>query len=141
MKYVLCLLFILIASRGYAQTKTDIDDEQVITALSIARLYNLSREQAILMLAILDHEKTPKRLMKTFGYYGIRKSMCPIIKYCKSDEMLFLVCSGLCAETIKVRCPKVDKEGVHKLGKRYAFDTQWSAKVWKKMKKYKNILY
>jgi hypothetical protein len=131
-----CLLGVL-----WADEHTIIEDKRIQLSLDIAREYNLTRDQAILMLGIYQHELTPKKQMKTFGYFGIRKSMCPIIQYCKSDEMLFIVCAGLCAETIKKHCPNIKRETLNKFGKIYAIDPWWVSKVKRKMRKFENILY
>jgi hypothetical protein len=127
------------------------EDLQIENALAISRLYGLSREQAIILCGIYDHEKTPRKFMATFGYFGIRKSDHPVIEHCKSDNMLFLICAGLCAETIKLRCPDDSQKSVLRLGLGYgkgktrylgyATDPNWAYKVLRKAKKYEKILY
>jgi hypothetical protein len=149
------VLAVLVLWLCFGQSYQAYPDNQVITTqqksgedlraeatLAIARMYDLSRDQAILMLAIYDHELAPREQMITYGYFGMRRSDHPIIQRCKRDETLFLVCASLCAQTIKNRCPVVTPKSVHALGNIYATNPQWSKCVWAEMKKYKDtILY
>ena len=120
------------------------DDEQdlrIPLTLAIAHEYGLTRDQAILLLAIGKHELTPREQMKTYGYFGIRKSDKPILYKCKTDKTLFILSAILCAETILKHCPMVTDAAIRKFGKRYAEDPGWAVDVINEEKAFSNILY
>jgi hypothetical protein len=147
--HIALAIFILMASASWGkETRTD---DRLNLTLSIAHWYRLTRGQAILMCGIYDWELAPKDQMITYGYFGIRRSDHPIIAYCDSDEMLFIVCAGICARTIKRFCPDTQTISVRRFnhgyrkGKYqypgYAEDTEWWLGVIQKMKEHENILY
>lgn len=127
------------------------DDRRVSMSLATARFYGLTRDQAVLMLGIYRHELAEPEDMVTFTYFGIRRSDVPITGACRTDEMLFAVCAGVCAQTIRRRCPRVSAESIRRLnhgygkGRRryagYAEDPDWWKGVMRRMKEFGNILY
>lgn len=120
-----------------------LEDRLRMVALDIARCYSLSRGQAILLLAIHDHEDG-KKAEKEFGI-DHQKEKIPdrIERYCR------YACKS--ALSIKRFCPDVDRRSINRFGRGfgngkrryqgYAEDPQWGSKVYKAMKKYREILY
>jgi len=113
------------------------------TSLDIARCYSLTKSQAILLLAIHDHENG-EEAGKEFGIEHQKEKICdPIERYCR------YACKSALA--IKRYCPETDYESIHRFGRGYghgknrypgyAEDPLWPKKVFKMMKKYSDILY
>lgn len=127
------------------------EDLRVDLTLAIARWHGLSRNQAILMLTIYDHELAPREQMKTCSYFGIRRSMRPELAYCETVEDEYETAARICAGTIKRYCPNVRSDTLrnfnHGFGKGrnhypgYAEDPWWWIKVKRKMKRWQNITY
>ena len=118
-------------------------DRLRLTSLDIARCYSLTRGQAILLLAIHDHENG-EEAGKEFGIEHQKEKITdPVERYCR------YACKS--ARAIKRHCPKTDYESIHKFGRGYvngkcryqgyAEDLLWPKKVFKMMKKYSDILY
>jgi hypothetical protein len=118
------------------------EDVRVELTLGMARWYGLSRDQAILLLAIHDHEDGAKA-KKEFGIENKEKVADPLQRYC------FYGCYS--ARAVRRWCPDVRPETIrrfnHGFGKGknrypgYAEDPEWWKYVIRKMKKYQNILY
>lgn len=118
------------------------DDLKLETALSIARLYGLTRDQAIIMLAIRSHEAGyPAK--KEFGIEGWPEIKDERRRFCRN--------ACLCAKLIKRHCQDTRPETLRKFGQGYkddnrqysgyAEDREWWRKVLRHKKKYLNILY
>lgn len=133
------------------ETNRSEDDRRVLMSIATARFYGLTRGQAVLMLGIYRHELAMPEDMVTFAYFGIRRSDVPITGACRTDEMLFAVCAGVCAQTIRKRCRTVNVDSIKRLnhgygsGPRryggYAEDPDWWRGVIRRMKEFENILY
>lgn len=118
------------------------EDVRLELTLDIARWYGLSREQAILLLAIYDHEDGAKA-KKEFGIEGKEPVKDPLQRYC------FYACYS--ARAIKRWCPDTRTETIkrfnHGFGKGrnrypgYAEDRSWWIYVKRRMKDYQTILY
>lgn len=136
---------LLIAATAHSPVNepgTTYDDHKVDAALSIARLYGLSRDQAMLMLAIRDHE-SGYAAEKEFGIEGQPRMRDERMRFCRN--------ACICARLIKRYCPDAkrstvrrfnhgyDDDGGKYLG--YAEDAEWWLKVLRHKRKYENILY
>lgn len=139
-----CFLSLLSLSVWAPETEPtpDMDDLKVEAALSIARLYGLTRDQAVVMLAIRDHEAGyPAK--KEFGIEGWPPVNDERRRFCRN--------ACLCARLIKQHCPDSRPETIKKFGQGYndgikiypgyAIHKAWYKYVIRKMKKYENILY
>jgi hypothetical protein len=117
--------------------------QRIDMTLAVARLYRLTREQAILLLAIYDHEDgAPAK--KEFGIEGKPPVTDPIHRLCRN--------ACFAALTIKRRCPNTKPETIMRFnhgystrGKKrypgYSEDPNWWVKVMQHMEKYKNLPY
>lgn len=151
----LVVLLMLIATGVQAKTEYEVmlspEGLRIETTLSIARWYELNRDQAILLLAIYDHELAPREQMKTCSYFGIRRATHPGLSYCKSDKQEFQLSAGICAMLIKRHCPDLSEKSLKQFNhgyttakgsyKGYATDEVWWVKVRHRSTKYKNIFY
>lgn len=127
------------------------ETKRIEVTLDVARWFELTKDQAILLLAIHDHELAPRTQMKQCSYFGIRRSIHPILSYCKTDQMEYLVAASICANLIKRHCQDTSPESLKRfnhgyVGKRrtykgYAQDRLWHIKVAYRMSKYKDIFY
>lgn len=107
-------------------------DRQVITALQVARFYGLSREQAIVLVAIRDHENGgPGK------EFGIEIPSCRF----RDGRHSFVDNCATCCEIILARCPDGKARTLRKLNKSYAADPNWWRGVRKAMARYRNIIY
>lgn len=88
------------------------------TAVSIARMYGLSREQIFLLLAIERHEAGRAGLE-----WGVHNN-----PYADGNKSYLWACAQAC-ESIKARCPSVNDADLAKMGSRYAADPEWHVKV------------
>jgi hypothetical protein len=129
----LCALLLLLAVNVCAEEppRTQ-DDLRRDVALSIARWEGLSRNQAILLLAIEKHEAG-----KHGKEFGIESIKC---EFDDGKKSYVVNCIRAC-ETIKIRCPTVNRKSVKKLGKRWATDISWAFYVWRNMEEFEDILY
>ena len=111
------------------------DDEQdlrIPLTLAIAHEYGLTRDQAILLLAIEAHEAGGPG--KEFGIEAIPCEW-------KDGRKSFLINAARACETIKARCPDPTLKAVIRLGRRWAKDELWYLYVWRNMRRFKNILF
>lgn len=140
---VLAALFVAPAAGTSEEPQPTTDDLKVEAALSIARLYGLDRSQAILLLAIHDHE-AGEPACKEFGIENQpEKIKDPVERYCR------YACKS--ARAIKLWCPDVRPATVRRFnhgfgkGKRrypgYAEDPDWWRCVVRRMRDYQKILY
>lgn len=117
-------------------------DAETRGALEIARDYGLTRNQAIMLLAIKDHEAgTPAK--KEFGVENVEIIDDPIRRFfnhgCRSASLIKRFCPDTRSETIKRF-----NHGYGK-GKRrypgYATDPTWWVYVKRRMRDYRDIAY
>jgi len=129
--FLVCALALAVICWGQEPETSEADLRRDV-ALSIARWHSLTRQQAILLLAIEEHEKGgPGK------EFGIESIPCEF----KDGRKSYVVNCIRACEMIKRRCPVPDKEGVWKLGERWAEHRAWWKYVWRNMRKYKNIIY
>jgi hypothetical protein len=139
---VAMIFFSIFLSGSRAQDKRTREDDRIFLTTAIAHWYGLSRQQAILLLAIRDHE-AGEPACKEFGIEGKEKVRDPLQRYC------FYACYS--ARVIKLYCPNTKKETLklfnHGFGKGknkylgYAEDIYWYKGVMRKMKKYEDVFY
>ena len=114
--------------------QTENESLHIPCTLEIAHLYNLSRDQTALLLAIEEHEAGGPG--KEFGVENIP------CEWHEGHKSFLINCARAC-ETIENCTPeKINHLTILKLGRRWAVDKSWHVYVYKNFKKYqKNILY
>ncbi len=144
---VLILLSLGATRTSWSSTKAMIEkygrspklSEEQRTLLAVARLYGLNRDQAILLLAIRDHEDG--RPGKELGVEN------PVAKQWQDGRRSLLVQASFAAETIKRRCPDTRPETIRRFNHGYpgylgwAEDRTWWIWVRRYMKRYRQIEY
>jgi hypothetical protein len=129
---IILVLLVLWLVFGKACQSDDEQDLRIPLTLAIAHEYGLTRDQAILLLAIEKHEAGGPG--KEFGIEAIPCEW-------KDGRKSFLINCARACETIKNRCPDPTLKSIIRLGRRWAKDKMWYLYVWRNMQKFKNILY
>lgn len=128
-------------SENAMQTKSS--ELKIEAALAVAKLYGLSRGQAILLLAIHDHE-AGEPACKEFGIENQpEKIKDPVERYmryaCKSARAIKLWCPDARPVTVRRFNHGFGKENDRYPG--YAQDPEWWRCVVRRMRDYKKIIY
>lgn len=118
------------------------EEVRIQLTLSVAKWYGLTRDQAVLLLAIHDHEDGAKA-KKEFGIEGKERVSDPLQRYC------FYACYSALA--IKRWCPDAKPATLrrfnHGFGRGkcrypgYAEDRTWWIQVRRRMRDYQHITY
>jgi hypothetical protein len=130
----LALAIILIMIGKAWPDENDYCGDKTQLSIYIAKMYGLSRDQTVLLLAIREHENGGPGLE-----FGIESIPCEW----KEGRKSFLINCARACETIRNRTPpKINHLSILKLGKLWAVDKSWHVYVYRNFKKYqKNILY
>jgi hypothetical protein len=146
MIWALCFYCWILSTKAVANnidhSNSVLDDYKQSVAMDLAHCYGLSREQAILLFAIRDHEDGEKA-KKEFGIEGKEKIDDPIRRYANH------ACYS--ANAIKRFCPDTKRETIKRFNhgygvgekryRGYAEDRDWYKFVIRRMKEYENIFY